>query len=226
MASLLNNPPRLPLILPSILSADFARLGQEVAAVLDAGADGLHVDVMDGHFVPNLTMGPAIVKSLRKAYPQVYLDVHLMVTAPADFVEPFVQAGANCVSFHAEVVDAEQGNRLIEKIHAAGAQTGIVFNPPTDAAAVDPFIEAADMVLVMSVNPGFSGQSFMAEVLDKTRAIAPRLREDQRLQMDGGVNGDSVAAVRDAGCDCIVAASYIFGSNDYAAAIQTLRGAS
>lgn len=226
MPNAFNHPAHLPLVLPSILSADFARLGEEVADVLDAGADGLHVDVMDGHFVPNLTMGPAIVQSLRKAFPSVYLDVHLMVSQPADFIGPFIEAGANCLTFHAEVVDRAAGLKLIQDIRSAGAQAGIAINPPSALSIAEPFIDAVDLLLVMSVNPGFSGQSFMPDVLHKTRALAPRLRDEQRLEMDGGINGQTALLVRQAACDCIVAASYIFGSDDYAAAIKTLRGRS
>ena len=225
--TLLRQPPRLPLILPSILSADFAKLGDEVADVLDRGADGIHVDVMDGHFVPNLTMGPALTLSLRKRFPDVYLDVHLMVTNPEKFVRPFADGGANCLTFHIEPTrgrETHDEREVIERIRGAGCDAGVAINPPTAAEAIDGILADVDLVLVMSVNPGFSGQSFMAEVLDKTRSIRPKLRDDQRLEMDGGINADTVAAVREAGCDAIVAASYLFGAPDRAAAIRTLRG--
>ncbi len=223
---LLTHPPRLPLVLPSILSADFARLGDEVAGVLDAGADAIHVDVMDGHFVPNLTMGPAICLSLRKRFPHAYLDVHLMVEDPGKFVRPFADAGANCLTFHAEVMGDEPAARgLVETIRGAGCGVGVAINPPTPADAVDPVRDLVDMVLVMSVHPGFSGQKFMADVLDKTRAIKLALREDQRLEMDGGINADTAEQVRAAGCDTIVAASYLFSAPDRAEAIRLLRGA-
>jgi ribulose-phosphate 3-epimerase len=222
--TILAEPPHLPLVLPSILSADFARLGDEVADVLDAGADGVHVDVMDGHFVPNLTMGPAVIRSLRRRFADLFLDVHLMLSDPVNFLDPFAEAGADCLTFHAEVVEPDAGLALIGKIHQLGCAAGITINPPTDAAAIQPFLDAVDLVLVMSVHPGYSGQSFMPEVLNKTRSIASKLRDDQRLEMDGGINGQTVAAVRGAGCDTLVAASYVFGADDRAAAIASLRG--
>ncbi|MCA9290033.1 MAG: ribulose-phosphate 3-epimerase [Phycisphaerales bacterium] len=220
--TLITNPTRRPLVAPSILSADFARLGDEVRATLDAGADLMHLDVMDGHFVPNLTMGPALCASLRRALPEVVLDVHLMVDDPARFVAPFAAAGADHLTFHIEAVPEPAA--LVREIHDAGLTAGLAINPPTDVRAVLPHLDAVDLVLVMSVNPGFSGQAFIPEVLDKVRAVAPRLRDDQRLEMDGGVNARTVEACRAAGCDLIVAASAIFGTTDYRAAIDTLRG--
>jgi ribulose-phosphate 3-epimerase len=228
---LFKRPARLPLVLPSILSADFAKLGEEVADVIDQGADGIHVDVMDGHFVPNLTMGPALVRSLRKRFADVYLDVHLMVEQPEKFVRPFADVGADCLTFHIELFEPaggersiEEANDLIDQIHAADCAAGVAINPPTEGNTIDAILQDIDLVLVMSVNPGFSGQKFIADVLAKTRAIKPRLRDDQRLEMDGGINGDTVAQVRAAGCDTIVAASYLFGAADRAEAINVLRG--
>jgi ribulose-phosphate 3-epimerase len=228
MANLLQQPPRLPLVLPSILSADFTTLGDDVADVVDRGADGIHIDIMDGHFVPNLTMGPALTLSIRKRFPDLYLDVHLMVSRPEKFVRPFADAGANCLTFHIEPTagrEKHDEHAVIEQIKAAGCDAGIAINPPTPPEAVEHVLSDVDLVLVMSVNPGFSGQKFMTEVLDKTRAIKPKLRNDQRLEMDGGINADTVAGVREAGCDCIVAASYLFGAADRSAAINRLRGA-
>ncbi len=224
MPNVFTHPPRRPLVLPSILAADFARLGNEVADVLAAGADAIHVDIMDGHFVPNLTMGPAVVQSLRDRFDDVFLDVHLMVERPGEFVDAFAEAGANCLTIHAEVIAPDTGLTLIDRIHGLSCRAGITVNPPTDWRLVEPFLDAVDLVLVMSVHPGFGGQSFMPEVLDKVRAIAPKLRDDQRLEMDGGINADTVGACRDAGCDTIVAGTSIFAAPDRAAAIAQLRG--
>jgi len=227
MLKSLQNPDRLPLVLPSILSADFARLGDEVADVIERGADAIHVDVMDGHFVPNLTMGPALLTSLRKRFPDVYFDVHLMVEQPERFVEPFAEAGANCLTFHIEPTAGrpeDDERAVIERIRAAGCDVGIAINPPTAAQSVEHVLNEVDLVLVMSVHPGFSGQSFIADVLDKVRRIKLRLEATTRLEMDGGINGETVAAVREAGCDTIVAASYIFAAADLTEAIRILRG--
>ncbi|MGY8753302.1 MAG: ribulose-phosphate 3-epimerase [Phycisphaerales bacterium] len=220
--SLITAPTALPLVAPSILSSDFANLGNECKKVLTSGADLLHLDVMDGYFVPNLTMGPALCNSLRGSLPDAYLDVHLMVNKPLMYVQPFADAGANLFTAHVEA-DGDPFE-VAEAARAAGMDAGIAINPPTDVEQILPYIEAFDLILVMSVNPGFSGQAFIPEVLAKVSTISERLRPDQRLQMDGGVGPKTCEACREAGCDVLVAASAIFGTDDYASAIAGLRG--
>ena len=228
MSSLFRAPPRLPLIAPSVLAGDFARIGDDCRQVLDAGGDLLHVDIMDGHFVPNLTMGPDVVKGLRRVLPGAFLDVHLMVTDPGRFAEPFIRAGANHVTFHVEVLDDAGLRSLADRVRSLGATAGIAINPPTPVERVLPVLDAFDLVLVMSVNPGFGGQKFIADVLSKTSTIRPRLRPDQRLEMDGGIGPENAAAVLEAGCDVIVAGTSIFGDPPAGRqrAISALRGGS
>ena len=221
-ANAFTQPDTLPIVAASILSADFARLGEECDAVRDAGATALHVDIMDAHFVPNLSMGPAVCKAVRRHQPEMMIDVHLMVTDPATYAPRFIDAGANHVTFHVEVVDDPIALR--DEIHARGATAGLALNPETPLERIEPFIEAFDLLLVMSVHPGFSGQAFIPEVLEKTRAIAPRLRRDQRLEMDGGVSPATAPACREAGCDVLVSASAIFASDNYADEIRQLGG--
>ena len=213
------------LVAPSILAADFARLAEDTGQSLEAGGDVLHVDVMDGHFVPNLTFGPALVGCLRNALPGAFLDVHLMVEDPAMFVGPFVEAGADHVSFHVEPIGLEACVKLAERVRGLGATAGVTVNPPTPIEAVLPEIGAFDLVLVMSVNPGFGGQAFMPEVLEKVEKARTVLKPGQRLEMDGGVSPKTAGACRAAGCDVLVAGSAIYGLHADArgAAIEQIR---
>lgn len=227
----LANPPRLPLIAPSVLSSDFAHMADDCATVINPpraqGVEMLHLDVMDGHFVPNLTLGPDCCLGLRRAFPDLFLDVHLMVTHPENFFKPFAKAGANHISFHIEAVpEVDRVRRYIDEIHALGCEAGVVINPPTPVEKILPVVEFADLVLVMSVNPGYSGQAFIAETLAKTRTIRSRLRPNQRLQMDGGVSPKTISSVLEAGCDVIVAGSALMGAPVHARpeVIVSLRG--
>ncbi|MBA2663712.1 MAG: ribulose-phosphate 3-epimerase [Bradymonadaceae bacterium] len=214
------------LIAPSILASDFTRLGDECQAVLEAGVDWLHIDVMDGHYVPNITIGLPVVQALRKRFPNAYLDVHLMISNPDQFIEPFVEAGANLVSFHPEV--SHHPHRAIQRIQAAGARAGLAINPGTALETIDYLIEDIDLVLVMSVNPGFGGQKFVESSLRKLRELQALL--DQRglsidVEVDGGVGVNNIAQIRDAGANVFVAGSAIFGSPSYAETIGAMRKA-
>ncbi|BAM04986.1 ribulose-phosphate 3-epimerase [Phycisphaera mikurensis] len=223
-------PPRLPLVAPSVLAADFGRAAGDAADALAAGGDLLHVDVMDGHFVPNLSMGGGMIAGLRKHLPDAFLDVHLMVERPHDYVGAFAEAGANSFSFHAEVcrphrVHGVDAGDLIASIRDAGMTPGMVINPPTPVSWVAPYLDGLGLVLVMSVFPGAGGQSFMPEVLTKCRELRTRLRPTTRLQIDGGIGPGTASAARDAGVDLLVAGSAVFGAADRAATIAGIRGA-
>lgn len=223
MTELLRKPPHLPLIAPSVLASDFARLGAEAKDVELAGADMLHVDIMDGHFVPNLTMGPDVVMALARSssLPQ---DVHLMVQEPEKFVESFIKAGASNVTFHMEVMSADQARDLIKRIHDLGATAGVCINPPTPAEALAPVMALADLMLVMSVNPGFTGQSFIPEVLSKVRWLRHELGPQQRLEIDGGIGVRTAHQALEAGADVLVAGAAIFRFPERATTIKLLRG--
>ena len=203
----------------SILSADFADLGNEIAAALAAGAGFVHVDVMDGHFVPNLSMGPAVCAAARRAAPRAPIDVHLMVQRPLAFIEPFAAAGADWCTVHIEAQDDPRA--CSERIRALGMQAGFAFNPrtPVEHALDSGVLEAADFILIMSVQPGYSGQAFMPEVLAKARLLRSAGWKGP-IEIDGGVSPLNAAACRAAGCTLLVSASAIFGSRDYAAAIR------
>jgi ribulose-phosphate 3-epimerase len=221
-----NSAPLAPWIAPSILSADFSRLGDEVRAVLAAGADVIHFDVMDNHYVPNLTIGPLVCEALRKAGITAPIDVHLMVRPVDRIIPDFAKAGATWITFHPEA--SEHVDRTIELIRENGCKPGLVFNPATPLDWLDHTIDKIDMVLLMSVNPGFGGQKFIPGALPKLRAARERIRASGRavrLEIDGGVKADNIGAIAAAGADTFVAGSAIFSSKDYAATIGAMRAA-
>ena len=212
-------------IAPSILSADFAKLGQQIEIVEGAGASLLHVDVMDGRFVPNITVGLPVVKAISRAT-QLPIDAHLMIVEPGRYAEQFVKAGAQMVSIHIEA--DPHAHRTLSAIRAAGAQAGIAINPATPLSALDEALKFADYVLLMSVNPGFGGQTFIPESLDKVRRLRKMIDErgmKARIEIDGGIDADNIAEVASAGAEIIVSGSAIFGAPDPAVALRKLREA-
>jgi len=210
-------------ISPSILSADFSRLGEDVQAVDRAGADYIHIDVMDGHFVPNITIGPLVVDALRKVTDKP-LDVHLMIENPDLYIPDFAKAGADIITVHQEAVP--HLHRTVQLIKSLGKKAGVSLNPATPVETLDVILDELDLVLIMSVNPGFGGQSFIPSALDKIRALRQRITErglSTELEVDGGVKIDNIREVVAAGADVLVAGSAVFNTEDYAATITALR---
>ncbi|GAB4223028.1 MAG: ribulose-phosphate 3-epimerase [Gammaproteobacteria bacterium] len=211
-------------IAPSILSADFARLGEEINTVLDAGADLIHVDVMDNHYVPNLTIGPMVCQAIRNYGINAPLDVHLMIKPVDRIIPEFAKAGANYITFHPEA--SEHIDRTLQLIRDCGCKAGLAFNPATPISYLKYVMDKIDMILIMSVNPGFGGQQFIKEMLHKIREVRTLIeisRSSARLEVDGGIHKDNIIDIATAGADTFVAGSAIFGSNDYSAAIQQMR---
>jgi ribulose-phosphate 3-epimerase len=213
----------MKLIAPSILSADFSKLGDEIKAVEDAGADWIHVDVMDGHFVPNITIGPLIVEAVKRAT-DLPIDVHLMIENPDNYISAFADAGASHISVQVET--CIHLNRSIQLIKDCGADAGVVLNPSTPLASLEWVLEDVDYVLIMSVNPGFGGQAFIPSSLDKINALRQQIQDrglSVLIEVDGGVNEKTIAEIASAGTDIFVAGSAIFGSKNYQKTIQSFR---
>ncbi len=206
-------------IAPSILASDFGRLGEEIEAVIEAGADLIHVDVMDGHFTPNITIGPPVVACLRK-HCSVPMDVHLMITDPETYAPEFANAGADIITFHVEA--ARHPHRVIQKIKDAGCKAGIVLNPGTSHDEIEYLVDYVDMVLLMTVNPGFGGQQFIPEMLSKIQCVRAMIG-DRDLEVDGGIDATTAPDVIQAGANVLVAGSYVFRSPSYIEAIDSLR---
>ena len=220
----MNSPARPYLIAPSILSADFARLGEEVEKEIESGADVIHFDVMDNHYVPNLTFGSMICKALRDYGVEAPIDVHLMVSPVDSMIEQFLEAGASIITFHPEA--SHHVDRSLQLIKDGGAECGLVLNPATSLHHLDCVMDKVDQILLMSVNPGFGGQSFIDNTLDKIRQVRQRIitsGRDIRLEVDGGVKASNIRAIAEAGADMFVAGSAIFNQKDYKAAIDEMR---
>ena len=209
-----------PLVAPSLLACDFMRMGEQIAQVEAAGARLLHADIMDGHFVPNLALSPGIVASVRKAT-DLFIDVHLMVTDPLFFVEPFIKAGAGSITFHVEA--QSEPHEVIDRLRSAGVGVGIVVRPRTPARTIMNLADQVDLVLVMTVEPGFGGQKFMEDQLDKIRAVRDRVGPSVRVEVDGGINAETAGRCRQAGADTFVAGVNIFQAPDIARAFDELR---
>ncbi len=212
-------------VAPSLLSCRFEEMGEEIAAVQRAGADWLHFDVMDGHFVPNISIGPLGVEAARRAVPDMVLDVHLMISEPDDYIEAFAKAGAAILTVHIET--STDIRRTLDKIRLLGVGTGVTLNPATPLETIEWVLGEVDMILVMSVKPGFSGQSFIPESIGRIQALREKIDKNglpALLEVDGGVKPQNAAEIREAGADVLVAGSAVYGTDDYAGAIEAIRG--
>ena len=209
-------------VVPSILSADFARLADEIAIVASAGVSMVHLDVMDGHFVPNITIGPPVIAKLRK-YSDLVFDAHLMISEPAKYAESFIEAGANHITFHIEVADEPE--ELIDRLHKFDCSAGICLNPDTPVETIETVAPLCDMILVMTVHPGFGGQEFMPEAAKKIASVREIVGPDIRIEVDGGIDPQNASTVVSYGADTLVAGNAIFSKNDLIAAINAIRDA-